>query len=148
MLRHGSTRLRRGKGRLSITDRPRPPTPPTSSRQGQLAFSGNPLKGFRRAFDPVLAVVAFCRKLPDDLIGATGRRARDVARGEIDRRPDRELVLQRPLLLACRQEPLVPLPGPACLYNFDVYSTPERVLTSGLPPGNAEIASFFNEMAP
>ncbi len=102
------------------------------SRQGQLALSGNPLKGFRRAFDPILAVVVFRRKLADDLVGACGRRTRDVARGEIDGRPNGELVFQRPLLLACRQEPLVPLPEPACLYKYRAYITPPPALTSDL----------------
>ncbi len=104
----------------------------SSSRQGQLALSGNPLKGFRRAFDPILAVVVFRRKLADDLVGAGGGRTRDVARGKIDGRSNGELVFQRPLLLACRQEPLVPLPGPACLYKYRAYITPPPALTSDL----------------
>lgn len=97
----GSLRRRHLTGRVRRRGRP-------SSRQGQLAFPGNPLKGFRRAFDPVLAIVSFRRKLADDLVGAIGCRTRDIARGEIDNRPNGELVFQRPLLLACRQEPLGP----------------------------------------
>jgi len=79
-----------------------------TSRGRQLAFPCNPFKGFRRAFDPILAVVVFRWELTDDLVGAAGSRTRDVARGEIDGRANGKLVFQRPLLLACRQEPLGP----------------------------------------
>src|SRR5215472_13275958 len=64
---------------------------------GELAFPGDPLESFGRALDPVLAVVTFGRKLADHLIGATRGRTRDVARGEIDGRPNWILVHQRPL---------------------------------------------------
>ena len=63
----------------------------------ELAFLGDPLESFRRTLDPVLAVVALSRKLADHLIGAARGGPRNVARGKVDGRSDRKLVLQRPL---------------------------------------------------
>src|SRR5262249_40396301 len=67
------------------------------SGQGELAFLGDALEGFARALDPVLAIVPFGRQLTDNLVGAGGGRTRHIACSEIDSRPNRELVLQRPL---------------------------------------------------
>src|SRR5262249_49608169 len=68
-----------------------------TSGQGELAFLGDALEGFARALDPVLTIVPFGRQLTDHLVGAGGGRTRHIACSEIDSRPNRELVLQRPL---------------------------------------------------
>src|SRR6202008_1293146 len=65
--------------------------------RGELAFTGDAFETRGRTLDPILAVVPFGRKLADPLIGAGRGRTRDVARREIDGRPNRILVLQRPL---------------------------------------------------
>jgi hypothetical protein len=72
-------------------------TIPVPLGNGELTLLGDPLKRFRRALDPVLAIVAFGRKLPDDLIGTAGGRTRDIARCKVHRRSNRVFVLQRPL---------------------------------------------------
>ena len=78
----------------------------------ELAFLGDPLKSLGRALDSILAIVAFGRKLSDDLIGAGGGRARNIARSKVHGRSNREFVLQRPLHHAsCRSAPTVPLRG-------------------------------------
>ena len=66
-------------------------------RKCELAFLGDSLERFRRAFDPVLAIIAVARQLADNLIGATRRRTRNIARSEVHGRSNREFVLQRPL---------------------------------------------------
>src|ERR1700753_1789426 len=79
----------------------REPAPPIGrdvvSGNGELAFLRDPLESLGRAFDAILAVVAFGREQPDHLIGAAGGRTRHVAGREIDRPPTVEFVLQRPL---------------------------------------------------
>src|SRR5215813_2830452 len=67
------------------------------SGNDELTFLGDALERFRRAFDPILAIVAFSRQLPDHLIRTAGGRTRDVARRKVHGRSNREFVLQRPL---------------------------------------------------
>src|SRR5262249_52036186 len=76
---------------------PTTPSAPFPSGKGELTFLGDALERFRRALDPILAVVAFSRQLPDHLIRTAGGRTRDVARRKVHGRSNREFVLQRPL---------------------------------------------------
>ena len=81
-------------------------------RDSELAFLGDPFKSLSRALNPILAIVALGRKLPDDLIGTGGGRTRNIARSKVHGRSNREFVLQRPLHHArCRPAPTVPLRG-------------------------------------
>src|ERR1700761_6366898 len=70
---------------------------PNCSGNSELAFLRHAFESFGRAFDPVLAVIAFGRKQPDHLIGAGGGRTGHVAGGEIDGLSNGEFVLQRHL---------------------------------------------------
>src|ERR1700760_749225 len=70
---------------------------PNCSGNSELAFLRYPLESLGRAFDAILAVVAFGRKQPDHLIGAGGGRTGHVAGREIDSLSNGEFVLQRPL---------------------------------------------------
>ena len=98
---------------------------------GELTFLGNALESFGRALDPILAIIAFGRKLPDDLIGTAGGRTRNIARGKVHRRSNREFVLQRPLHHAkCRSHPRSRC---AAGWKTLAYSTRHRKLASGIP---------------
>src|SRR5262249_44297500 len=104
---------------------------------GELAFLCDPLKSLAGALDPVLTIVALRREQADHLVGTTCGRTRDVARSKIDRRPNRKLVLQRPLHhTKCQPPRLGPtLPRPAGNPGR-AYSTRCRALTSQIMPSH------------
>jgi hypothetical protein len=128
-------RKRRGPGRRDSGPR-------------ELAFPSNALERFGRALDAVLAIVAFGRKLAKDLVGAGGGRARDVARGKSDGRPDREFVLQRPLLLLeCQHRAHGPAAQADSLICLGVYSTRRGKKASRLRHSKCAIFQDFQRDA-
>jgi hypothetical protein len=66
--------------------------PMRSARAVELAFLGDPLKGFVCALDAVLMLVAVGRKKFHDLIGAVGSHVTERLRREIDRLTEPKLV--------------------------------------------------------
>src|SRR5262245_46302842 len=71
----------------------------------ELAFLGDPLESFGRAFDTILAVVAIGRQQPYHLIGAGSSRTGNIAGSKKDSLSNGVLMLQRPLPSRKKQRP-------------------------------------------
>jgi len=111
-----------------------------SSGNVELAFLGHPFESLRRAFDPILAVIAVGRKQPQHLIGPACGRPRDIARSEIYSLSNGEFMLQRPLHHAKTSDaPTVPLQRPT-KRTPQPYSTVAAVLASHI--GTRQIHLF------
>src|SRR6516165_8843807 len=100
-----------------------------ASGDGELTFLGDPLEGLAGTLDAVLAVVTVGWKQADHLVCSARGRPRNIAGSKIDGRPNRKLVLQRPLHRRKRR----PRHGPAAAADWKpcaAYSMRHRALAS------------------
>jgi hypothetical protein len=95
----------------------------------ELAFLGDTLESFGRAFDPVLKVVAIGGKQADHFVGAAGGWTCDVAGSEINGLSDDELVLQH-LNSIRKREFSSDRSAPAIQRRLRAYTTPDGILAS------------------